>query len=71
MHSNSEDSTLEMRVNYCLVFWGHKAPEIKLNVCKASNSLSKRVKLLTFCTTKTSIKAKRVEQTALEYENSR
>ena len=50
---------------------GQKAPEFKLKVCKASISLSKRVKLLTFCQTKISIKAELVEQTTLEKENYR
>ena len=48
-----------------------KAAEIKIKVCKASNSLSKRVKLLPFCQTKKSMMAELVEQTTLEYENYR
>ena len=44
-------------------YFREKAPEIKLKVCKASNSLTKRVKSLLFCQTKKSIKAKIVEQT--------
>ena len=50
---------------------GQEATEIKLNVCKASNSLSELAKLLPFCQTKKSIKAELVEQTTLEYEKYR